>query len=176
MPDFRKLIPQFDCFLAENNIAFEAVILGGAALQLLGLTDRVTKDCDVLSPKIPPEVAESSRKFADTHDLQPNWLNNGPESLIRDLPAGWEARTREIYRGSQLVFRTLGRLDLLRSKLFAFVDRGIDLEDILRIEPSQEEIHAVLPWLKERDGNPAWPEYVDIRMRELREALYGKDA
>lgn len=174
MFDFRKILPQFDRFLCERTLRFEAVIIGGAAMQLLGLTSRVTKDCDVLIPTIPQELAEAAREFARTHELRSEWLNNGPESLIRDLPEGWQDLTVELYRGNNLILHTLGRLDLIRSKLFAFVDRGIDLEDLLQIKPSYEELERVAKWLKERDANPDWPTYVEIRLKELREKLYDK--
>ena len=62
---------------------------------------------------------------------------------------------------------SLSRVNFLRSKLFAFLDRGIDLQDLILLKPSIEEINSITDWLKERDANPDWPEYVDIRLKEL---------
>ena len=62
---------------------------------------------------------------------------------------------------------SLGREDLLRSKLYAYLDRGIDLDDIQALKPSHEEIESILPWLTERDANPDWPDYVERSMLEL---------
>ena len=173
MKNFRDILPEFDEFLFERGLSFNAVVIGGAAMQLMGLTDRVTKDCDILSPKITDELKDASRAFAKLHSLSENWLNNGPESLVRDLPASWEGNLVPLYRGKCLTLLTLSRIDFIRSKLFAFLDRGIDLQDLKHLMPTREEIALVTGWLKERDGNPDWPEYVDIRLRELEKELYG---
>ena len=176
MLDFRIIIPLFDRFLGNKGLQFEAVVIGGVAMQLLDLTDRVTKDCDVLAPEIPASLAEAARQFAVKHELRPDWFNNGPASLVRDLPEDWRSNTVQLYQGQHLVLLSLGRLDLIRSKLFAFMDRGIDLDDLLRISPSLNELNRVTDWLKERDGNPDWPAYVDIRLKELREKLHGQSS
>jgi hypothetical protein len=173
MQDFRALLPKFELFLLNRQLSFEAIIIGGAAMQLLGLTDRVTKDCDVLSPKITFELKEASVEFAKEHGLSDNWLNNGPETLIRDLPSDWQKNIVLLYEGKNLKLFTLSRLDFIRSKLFAYLDRGIDLQDLTKLMPTKSEIDQLRDWLKERDGNPDWPEYVEIRLSELLEELYG---
>lgn len=173
MQDFRSILPKFEKYIADRQLSFEAIIIGGAAMQLLGLTDRVTKDCDVLSPKITTELRDAANDFAKAHELAENWLNNGPETLIRDLPDGWKKNLVVLYEGKNLKLFTLARLDFLRSKLYAFIDRGIDLQDLLKLKPSKAEINDLRVWLKERDGNPDWPEYVEIRLTELTQELYG---
>lgn len=173
MRDFRALLPKFDSFLGKRKLSFEAVIIGGAAMQLMGLTERVTKDCDILSPTLTNELKEASKEFAKGHGLPEDWLNNGPESLIRDLPATWSENLVSIYKGTNLTLTTLSRLDFIRSKLYAFVDRGIDIQDLKKLKPAISEIDEVRAWLKERDGNPDWPEYVEIRLGELIKELYG---
>ena len=142
-------------------------------MQLLGLTDRVTKDCDVLSPKITTELKNAANDFAKQHQLAEGWLNNGPETLIRDLPGDWQKNIVVLYEGKNLKLFTLARLDFLRSKLYAFVDRGIDLQDLLKLKPSKAEIDELRGWLKARDGNPDWPEYVEIRLTELTKEVDG---
>ncbi len=163
----------YEKYITDRQLSLEAVVIGGAAMQLLGLTDRVTKDCDVLSPKITTELRNAANDFAKEHQLAENWLNNGADSLIRDLPDGWQKNLVALYEGKNLKLFTLARLDFLRSKLYAFVDRGIDLQDLLKLRPSKEEIEELRHWLKERDGNPDWPEYVEIRLVELIKELYG---
>jgi hypothetical protein len=54
----------FDQYLAERRLQFDGVVIGGAALNLLGVVSRLTKDCDILHPEIPNEIAEASRGFA----------------------------------------------------------------------------------------------------------------
>jgi len=46
----RETIARFDSFLHERGLGLEAVVVGGAALGLLGVTDRQTRDVDVLQP------------------------------------------------------------------------------------------------------------------------------
>ena len=173
MQDFKGILPKFEIYLAELGLSFDAVIIGGAAMQLLGLTERVTKDCDVLSPKITSELKKAANEFGKVYGLPENWLNNGPETLIRDLPADWQKNLASLYQGKNLKLWTLSRLDFLRSKLFAFLDRGIDLEDLKKLKPTKAEIEELREWLNERDGNPDWPKYVEIRIGELIEELYG---
>ena len=42
-----------------------------------------------------------------------------------------------------------------------------------QLKPTQAEIEEVRDWLKQRDGNPDWPEYVEIRLAELSKELDG---
>ena len=80
--------------MTERRVRLDATIIGGAALNLLGVVCSPTKDCDVLSPLLPEDVVQAAREFAAAmrsrgDPLQDDWLNNGPASLGRQLPAGW---------------------------------------------------------------------------------------
>ncbi len=161
----KALIVSFDQFLEREQLDFSGTIIGAAALIVLGVVSRATTDVDCLTPRIPESIKDASRRFAKQYQgpespLEENWLNNGPETLIRDLPAGWEDRTVPLFSGRALQLRTLGRLDLLRSKLYAFCDRQQDLEDCVALQPTREEILECLPWLEERDAHPMWPTHV----------------
>ena len=59
--DPATIIAAFDAFLAERGLRFEAVVIGGTALNLLGVVRRTTRDCDVLHPEIPPDVLLAAR-------------------------------------------------------------------------------------------------------------------
>jgi hypothetical protein len=48
----------------RDGFSSDAVVISGAALNLLGVVSRLTKDCDILHPEIPNEIAEASRGFA----------------------------------------------------------------------------------------------------------------
>jgi hypothetical protein len=168
----KQMIAQFDDFLVERKLEFEAVVVGGTALALLGVISRETRDCDILIPELPEKVKEASQDFAKHVSekglpLDRNWLNNGPSSLIQDLPSGWMNRTHPLFSGKAIHLRSLGRLDLLRSKLFALCDRSLDLQDCIALRPTQKEIDLILPWLKERDGNPDWSEHVENTCHDL---------
>lgn len=132
-----RVIPMFDSFLAERAAGqLDLVVVGGTALNLLRVVQRETRDCDVLAPTLAETVLQLSREFARAQrsageKLVDEWLNNGPASLVKQLPDGWEARLVDVFAGSVLTLRTLGRSDLLKTKLFAFCDRGFDEEDRL---------------------------------------------
>ncbi len=159
-----SVIPTFDQFLAERGLRFEAVVVGGAALNLLGVVTRETRDCDILSPLIPEEILAAARDFAHSqreHVLREDWLNNGPHSLIRELPSLWDRRLRRLFDGTALLLHTLGREDLLKTKLFAFCDRRTDLDDCVALAPSREELTDALSWVQAQDANELWPAHVE---------------
>ena len=136
----KEFIEAFDTYLEQRNLSFEGVVIGGAALIILNVISRTTRDMDFLDPIIPENIKLASVEFARTFPkwgLKDNWFNNGPLSLQRELPEGWQKRLQEIYRGQSLVFQTLGRSDLLKSKLFAYCDRTEpDFQDLLKMKPS----------------------------------------
>jgi hypothetical protein len=88
------ILSQFDRFLAERGLALEAIVIGGAALALLGVISRQTRDCDVLYPQLPDAIKEAASEFATQvrqqgDVLADDWLNNGPSLLADVLPEGW---------------------------------------------------------------------------------------
>ena len=175
--DAREIIPQFDEYLAARGLKLRAIVIGGAALQLLGIIARPTEDCDVLDPSLPGAILEAAAGFAKLHaadGLRAEWLNNAPAALLRTLPSAWSARLQQLYSGAALELLTLGREDLLRSKLFALIDRNIDLPDCIALQPTREELLSILPWLCEQDSNDDWPRYVRVVLDQLAQELgYG---
>ena len=69
------------------------------------------------------------------------------------LPIGWRERAKRIFEGQALALSTLGRPDLLKSKLFALCDRGTDLPDGIALAPTAAELAERAPWLEVQDGN-----------------------
>jgi hypothetical protein len=81
----------FDVYLAERALRLDAVIVGGAALNLLGVVSRPTRDCDIIHPALPEAIAAAARAFAtqvrgDGNALEDDWLNDGPKSMSRSYP------------------------------------------------------------------------------------------
>ncbi len=172
----RPTIEAFDLHLLGLGLSFEGVVIGGSALALLGVIQRPTRDFDILVPELTPEIAAAAREFARTQrkggvDLMDEWLNNGPTQLGDVLPPGWRERVQRIFEGRRLVLSTLGRPDLLKSKLFALCDRGTDLPDCIALAPTAEDLAECLPWLVSQDGNELWPAHVRATLLDLQRRL-----
>lgn len=170
------LLPRFDANLAERSLRLEGVVIGGAALALMGLISRETRDCDLLEPPLDPTVAQAARDFARARQLlgevlREDWLNNGPASLGPLLPQGWRDRLQVVYQGRAMLLWTLGRPELLLAKLFALCDRGLDLPDCLALTPTSEELAEAKPWVTAQDLNPDWPAHVEATFRDLARRL-----
>jgi hypothetical protein len=172
----KETIQAFDAFLIARGLKLEAVVLGGAALALLGVIARETRDCDVMVPQLPAEVLAAARAFAAEvrgrgEVLSDDWLNNGPADVAKVLPSAWEGRLQSVFVGKALSLRTLGRGDLLKTKLFALCDRGQDIGDCLALAPTAQELREALPWLKDQDANTMWPEHVVETLADLERKL-----
>ncbi len=171
----KDVIKAFDQYLKSQSLKFEAVVIGGGALIIMDVVDRKTKDIDCLDPEIPKEVKEASKAFAKLRReflLDDNWLNNGPVTLKRELPADWRNHLQDLYVGEAIHLTCLGRADLIKSKLFAYCDRtNPDFEDLLKIKPTAKELEDSLEWVRFRDGNPGWPAHVDLAFSVLKKAL-----
>lgn len=99
LPD--QALSAFDQFLVTEGLRFEPVVMGGAALALLGITTRQTRDCDVLVPVLPEETDRAAREFAhqqntagvdlavaaELAELQP-WV------ALQDANPDWPAHVR----------------------------------------------------------------------------------
>ena len=91
--------------------------------------------------------------------------------LVEDLPAGWQQRTQPLYAGKHLELSTLGRVDLIRAKFWAMCDRMRDLEDVVALAPTDEEIELAANWVVPLDGNPKWSRHVATNVALLRGRL-----
>lgn len=156
-------LAKFDHFLYARKERFEAIVIGGAALNIMSVINRETIDVDCLDPTIPMSILEAASDFRKTFPelgLIEKWLNNGPETLIRDLEHGWRARLVTIFKGKAIEFQS-----------FAFCDRDTDLNDCIKLKPTREELDLSIKWVKFRDANPLWPKNVEAHFNELRRLL-----
>ncbi|TXD37903.1 hypothetical protein FRC96_08035 [Lujinxingia vulgaris] len=90
----RPTIEAFDIWLADRSLRLDAIVIGGSALALLGVTNRQTRDFDILHPELPEAINSAAREFAshlrrEDVELSDDWLNNGPMQLAEVLPNGW---------------------------------------------------------------------------------------
>ena len=88
--------------LARINQSLEITICGGAAIHLLGYSNRPTKDIDVLIPTLPDFLTPLIQEISKEYQLPRDWLNNGPQNLIYDLEVDWEKRTTIIHNSKHL--------------------------------------------------------------------------
>ena len=172
----REILEAFDAFLLTRGLSLEAVVVGGAALNLLGVITRPTKDCDIIHPALPPTILEAAREFATgaigtSEALATDWLNNGPSQLTAILPGDWMQRLEPAFAGRAITLRSLGRADLLKTKLFALSDRAIDLQDCVALAPTADEIRDATVWLETQGGNPDWPTHVRATPADLERRL-----
>jgi hypothetical protein len=171
-----SIIPRFDAFLAARGLSLEAIITGGAALALLGVISRETRDFDLLEPDLTAALLETARQFAAEESGQGNilrddWLNNGPAALVPMLPEGWRSRLQTVYAGQAVRLWALGRPELLLTKLWALCDRAVDLGDCLALQPSPDELSLSEAWIVPQDLNPDWPLHVRNTLLDLRRRL-----
>ena len=172
----RPTIEAFDAWLAGRSLVLDAIVVGGSALALLGVTERQTRDFDILPPELPEEIAAAAPAFAghlrgEGVELADDWLNNDPMQLADVLPDGWRVRVQVVFSGDALTLTTLGRADLLKTKLFALCDRGTDLADCMAMAPTPVELEEAEPWVREQDANPMWPDHVRATLEDLRGRL-----
>lgn len=172
--------------LAAEGETVRLIVVGGAALSLLGLVDRTTADVDVIAQAnveappttpLPPEplpeaLTRAAATVARDFGLPPNWLNTEIAAQWRTgLPPGLtDDLTWRRYGGLHLGL--VSRRTLLMLKLFAAVDRGprsVHFQDLLALRPSAEELEAAAVWVRTQDANPDFAALVgQVAERALR--------
>jgi len=170
--DPKEIISKFDEFLTSHRLRFEAIAIGGAALVVLDIIQRATRDIDLLETEIPEPIAKAAREFASMHGLSENWFNAGPADLLRNLPPTWKTDLQPLYAGESLILKTLSRLNLIRTKFWAMCDRMRDVDDLVAIDPCDEEIEMAVDWVIPLDANPDWPRHVESMAQALKKRLH----
>ncbi len=171
-----EIIPRFDAFLVERGLRLEAIAAGGAALALLGIIHRETRDCDLVEPPLTEDLRQAAVAFAAElrsrgEILRDDWLNNGPASLGPLLPEGWRNRLQLLHQGKAVTLWSLGRPELLLAKLWALCDRSLDLSDCIALCPTVEELAEAEAWISIQDQNPDWPDHVRVTLKDLAQRL-----
>jgi hypothetical protein len=167
----QDIVPAFDRHLGRKKLTFSAVAIGGAALSILGVITRHTRDLDLLEAEIPEAIRKAAVEFAKLNHLADDWLNVGPAKLSKHLPHGWRKQTQLLFEGTNLKLATLARLDLIRIKLWAMCDRMRDIDDLVALAPSEEELAMATEWVTPLDAHTNWPEHVATNVAALRRRL-----
>jgi hypothetical protein len=173
--DIEAALTRVSELLDADGEPFAIVILGGAALNLLGVVGRTTTDVDILAvarpgdsaverqisePPIPlPEsLRRAVRLVAEDMGLAPDWLNAGPALQWRTgLPPGLAGRIEWRQYGSALDVGIVSRYDLIFFKLFAAADgtgtADVHYQDLIALEPTSEELVAAANWVGGQDAS-----------------------
>jgi hypothetical protein len=142
----------------------DLVVCGGAALNVLGLVCRPTRDVDVLAffgatglkeiEELPLDLRECAAEVAEDFGEKPNWLNDGPRKLFQQgLPEGMRERLiRETFGPCLRVYWT-SRIDLICMKVYAASDdmgerQQVHIADLKQLnpKPSEEELNRAIEW------------------------------
>lgn len=166
--------------LHADGESASVVIIGGAALNLLGIVRRTTRDVDVVAmssepaggqlfrpPQPFPEPLERAiATVARDLGLPANWLNGGPASQ-------WDVGLMDGF-GERLHWKSYAslhvgiadRYDLIHFKLEASADQPASdnnrhLDDLLMLHASDEELGAAAAWVKAKNAGPEYHAIVD---------------
>lgn len=192
--DIRRALQLVGELLAADGLRHDIVILGGAALNLLGLVERATIDVDILAfaapagvgaagapplqpptEPLPASLVAAARTVARDLGLDPHWLNTGPALQWRaGLPVGLATRVHW-YRFSGLHVGLVDRYDLIFFKLFAAADAAgpssVHYQDLLALRPNAAELQAAGEWVATQDASPAFATVLDTVLRHVRDDL-----
>lgn len=172
--DIEKALQLVGELLEARGHRYHIVVIGGSALNLLGVVARATTDVDILAfaapdrggalqlsrpgAVLPEPLAAAASTVAEDLDLDPHWLNTGPESQwATGLPPGLGERVvwRD-YRG--LSVGIVDRLDLVFLKLYAAADdvgpQSVHYQDLVALSPSDEELVSAERWVRAQDPTP----------------------
>jgi len=166
--------------LEAGGRTFELVVIGGTALQVLGLVDRTTRDVDVLAFRngneltpaepFPEALTAAVRRVARDLRVGEEWLNAGPSDLVRlGLPEGFVGRLETRSFGPRLSVHFAGRYDQIHFKLYAMVDqRSARHEaDLRALEPSPLELVAAARWARTHDPSEPFDQELGAVLRYL---------
>ena len=168
--------------LAFDKCLFSVVVIGGAALNLLGIVDRATSDVDIvafanhvkgipveeLSPPtrpMPQELQSAVEAVAEEMYLDPEWMNIGPSlQWLQGLPPGLGKRVSWRHYGPSdvpalgLNVGLVSRYDLIFFKLYAAVDDAytgsVHYKDLVALNPTSDELTAAANWIRPQNASP----------------------
>lgn len=159
---------------AEGVGNLEMVVCGGAALNILGFVDRVTKDVDIMAfvnrgqngkitlTKTAPLghlLMKAAEKVGKDFNLPENWLNEEPAAVLDSgLPEGLMGRVETRKYGENLTIHFLSRYDQIHFKLHAAVDQtsGRHYEDLMSLNPTAKELEEAACWTMQQDPSEGY--------------------
>lgn len=156
--------------LQARGASADIVVLGGAALDLLGFTDRSTRDVDVLArtdeatgrlrhpEPLPAALREAIAEVALDFGEPSDWMNTAvAHQWVTGLPPGLDKRIawRDF---AALRVGLVAREDLIAFKLYASADHtgpaSVHVSDLLSLRPSRQELSEAAAWIRTQDSSP----------------------
>ena len=166
--------------LARRRQNAAIVVVGGTALNLLGVLSRSTADVDVIAvaavppagppttianpTPLPPHLSEVVTTVARDFDIPTNWLNTVVGAQWdTGLPPEFDTRVSWRQTGG-LWIGLPDRVDLIFLKLYAATDAGSPASrhftDLMALQPAREELEEAARWIHTQDPSPAMDEMV----------------
>jgi hypothetical protein len=176
--------------LARRGASAAIVVVGGTALNLLGVIARATRDVDVIATATPrlngpptgihapdplPEaLVEVVALVARELGLPADWLNTTVAGQWQTgLPRGFEARITWQRHGG-LWLGLPGRSDLIHLKLYAAADdvgpASRHFKDLVALKPTATDLEAARAWIATQDPSPAVAQAVAQVIAHVRQA------
>jgi hypothetical protein len=158
----------------------ELIICGGTSMIARGFISRTTRDIDILAQRtrgsefvsarqLPEALLEAARRVAKDLGMPENWLSNGPVDLFEmGMPKGFQERL-EAKQYGHITAWYIGRIDQIHLKLYAAVDQGPSrhVTDLLKLEPTAEELRTAVKWTMTHDVSPGFREMVKMFLKEI---------
>ena len=162
--------------LAIDGVEVGIAVVGGTALNLLGIVQRTTSDVDVLAvlqsgsdppgeTLVPPDplpdpLQRAIARVARDFQLPPDWMNTVVGLQWQTgLPPGLAGRLHWRRYGGLRV-GLVDRYDLVFLKLYASADSGgptsVHVQDLLALHPSERDLETAAAWVREQDPTPAF--------------------
>ena len=167
--------------LAADGEAYAIVVIGGAALNLMGIVRRATRDVDVLAWRkgdtiirppepLPAPLRRAIVAVAQRFGLQQDWLNTVPAlQWNAGLPPGLADRIHWCDYAA-LSVGLADRYDLIFLKAFAAAEGGpheSHYKDLLALRPTSEELESAISWVRTQDESPHFPAMIENMRRHL---------
>jgi hypothetical protein len=190
IPDIERALTAVGELLDAQGERAHIVILGGAALNLLGVVRRATRDVDVLAiarPRtgsrrrklrrpdpLPASLRQAAAVVARDFNLPSDWLNTDVAGQWdTGLPRGLERRVAwRSFAGLEVGI--VDRRDLVFFKLYAATDsRGpesVHYQDLLALQPTETELAAAARWVRHQDPSPAFAGELQRLLGHVRQA------
>ena len=179
--DIERALHALGEILAPEGIDIGVVVLGGAALNLLGIVERTTRDVDVLAisystadlqqlslqaPEPLPEPLKSAiLRVARDFGLPEDWVDTTMGAQWKTgLPPGLKRRLHWRRFGGLLV-GLVDRYDLIFFKLYAAADSGgtssVHYQDLIALRPTSKELEEASKWIRGQDPSAGFSTILD---------------